>query len=359
MISDLPIVEGVRSSANGRGKFSGVGDSLEIAAVILVLHGRLEGGINLSLDEGLDGDGGEPLVTNNVASSGLQVTVTLGQIRSQELLAQGLGILVEVLGEVNLAGENLLINSHGLVIAERRLANNHFINKDAKGPPVYRLAVTLVEEHLGSDVLGSAAQGVGTAAGLNDLGETEIGQLAVTVLAQEKILGLQITMDNVLAVDVLEGKRDLEGVKLGLLVGELAVLAEMGEKLATGDDLHHDEHVVVILERGNHRDDEGAIELVHEGALGVDMVNLLELDDLVLLHELAGIAVAVGLVLGELNATERTAAKGSDHLEVPEAGLRVQGELRGGRHDEIFYRQLPKRRNDWKICGVPRLGRVG
>ena len=176
--------------------------------------------------------------------------------------------------------------------------------------------MTLVEEHLGGDVLGGTAQSVGTAAGLDNLGEAEIGQLAVSVLAQEKILRLEIAMDDVLAVDVLEGKGDLEGVELGLLVGELAVLAKMSEKLATGDDLHDDENVMIILEGGNHGHDEGAIELVHESALGVDMIDLLELDDLMLLHELARVGVATGLVLGELDTTERTASERSNHLKV-------------------------------------------
>jgi len=312
----LPIGERISGSGDDRRKLSGVGNLLEIANIVLILHGRPEGSVDLQVLESLDGDSAKPFVADDISGTGLQITVTLGKIGCQQLLAECLGVLVKILWEVDLAGKNLLVDSHRLVIAERWLSDNHLINKDSQGPPVDRLAVTLVEQHLGGDILGSAAKRVGTATGLDDLGETKIGQLAVSVVAQEKILGLQIAVNDVLVVDVLEGEGDLEGVELGLLIGELAVLTKMSEQLTTGHDLHNNKDVMVILEGGNHGHDEGGVQLVHERALGVDMIDLLELDDLMLLHELTGVGFAGLLVLGKLDTTERTAPEGSDHFEV-------------------------------------------
>ena len=52
-----------------------------------------------------------------------------------------LRILVKILGEVDLARQDLLVDAHRLLVAERRLADNHLVDQDAQRPPVDRLPV--------------------------------------------------------------------------------------------------------------------------------------------------------------------------------------------------------------------------
>ena len=67
--------------------------------------------------------------------------------------------------------------------------------------------MALVEKHFRRQVLRSAAEGVGTR--LAVLRETEVGQLEVTLLINEDILRLQITVDDVLLMQILEHESNL------------------------------------------------------------------------------------------------------------------------------------------------------
>jgi hypothetical protein len=72
--------------------------------------------------------------------------------------------------------------------------------------------VSLVEENLGRDVLGGAAQRVGLEG--HPLREAEVGDLEVAGLVQEEVLGLEVAVDEVLGVQELEDEDDVGGVEL-------------------------------------------------------------------------------------------------------------------------------------------------
>merc|ERR1719235_557631 len=96
----------------------------------------------------------EPLCLLDVVNAVLQVTEALSKICSEQFLHQNLGILVEELGEDNLATQNLLIDAHGVLVHEWWIADDHLIDEDAKAPPIHWFTMTLVEKHLRCDVLG-------------------------------------------------------------------------------------------------------------------------------------------------------------------------------------------------------------
>jgi len=169
--------------------------------------------------------------------------------------------------------------------------------------------VALVQEHLRRNVLGRAAERVCPRAGLYDLREAKVRELRVAVLAQEDVLRLQIPVDDVLAMDVREGSPDLRRIKLALLIGKLPGTPEVGEELTAADTLHDDVNEVVILRITHHVNNEGVIDLLHQPLLVVDMVHLLELYDLVLLHEFNRIELPILLVLRELHPAERPTAQ--------------------------------------------------
>jgi hypothetical protein len=65
----------------------------------------------------------------------------------------------------------------------------------------------LIEDDLWGEVLGSAAEGVGT--GLDDLGEAEVRKLEVTVLGKQEVLRLEVAENDVLVMEVFKDENYL------------------------------------------------------------------------------------------------------------------------------------------------------
>jgi hypothetical protein len=61
-------------------------------------------------------------VLDDISGSVLEVSVTLGEIGGEELLDENTSILVEGLGKEDLASKNPLVDTHRILVAERRLA---------------------------------------------------------------------------------------------------------------------------------------------------------------------------------------------------------------------------------------------
>jgi hypothetical protein len=57
--------------------------------------------------------------------------------------------------------------------------------------------------------------------------ETKISDLDVSIRVEEEVLWFEITIDDILAVEVLECEHDLSSKETGHLVGETTRLAEM------------------------------------------------------------------------------------------------------------------------------------
>jgi len=139
------------------------------------------------------------------------VSEAFGQIPSEQMLDHGLELRVEAFGVLRLGVDNLLVNVHWVIVDEGCVACMHLIDKDAKGPPVNGLRVTLVEQDLGGDVLGSTTNGVRSL--FDDLGKAKIDQFKVTVLVDHDIFRLQIAVNYILRMKVLENSGNLGAVE--------------------------------------------------------------------------------------------------------------------------------------------------
>mmetsp|Transcript_67096 Transcript_67096/g.193947 ORF Transcript_67096/g.193947 Transcript_67096/m.193947 type:complete len:201 (-) Transcript_67096:24-626(-) len=181
--------------------------------------------------------------------------------------------------------------------------------------------MALVEQDLGGNILRRPTQCVRPCPRLHDLGETEIRQLRVPVGQQQDVLGLQVAVNDVFAVDVCERSTYLRSVKLRLLIGELPCPAQVREQLTAVDALHNDVYIVVILGVAQHVHDKRVVDLRHQPLLIVDVIHLLELDDLVLLHELNSVVLSVRPVLGKLDPAEGAASERPYHLELRQIHL--------------------------------------
>ncbi len=75
--------------------------------------------------------------------------------------------------------------------------------------------MSLVDEELRRKVLGGTTKRVRL--GVNILGEPKVGDLQVAARVQQDVFRLEVAVANVLGVQVLQDKRDLGGVELGLV----------------------------------------------------------------------------------------------------------------------------------------------
>ena len=78
---------------------------------------------------------------------------------------------------------------------ERQSAAHHLVHDDPDPPPVHSPAVVIVLEDLGCQVLGGSTEGLGCLPPLDVLlAEAEVCYLDMTVLVEEKVLKLQISV---------------------------------------------------------------------------------------------------------------------------------------------------------------------
>ena len=109
------------------------------------------------------------------------------------MLDEGLGVLVEGGGEGDFSPENVLVDAHGVFIVEGVDAGVHFVDEHAEGPPVNSLAVALVEDDFGGDVLGRSTDGEGPALG-EELGKAEVSEFEVAVVGDEEVFGFKVAV---------------------------------------------------------------------------------------------------------------------------------------------------------------------
>ena len=86
----------------------------------------------------------------------------------------------------------------------------------------------------------------------HNLRKPKVSDLDVPRLGDEQVLRLQVPVHNVEAVQVLKRHHNLGGVELGRVGREPALLAEVGEQLAPGNELPRDAGIVEHVRRGAH-----------------------------------------------------------------------------------------------------------
>lgn len=111
------------------------------------------------------------------------------------MLHERFAFTVETIWVSWLCVDNFPINVHGVVVLEWRVTSKHFVQKDAYSPPINGFPVTLVEQDFRGNILGSTTNGVCSLC--NDLSETEINHLEVTISPNHNILRFEIPIDDV------------------------------------------------------------------------------------------------------------------------------------------------------------------
>lgn len=154
-------------------------------------------------------------------------------------------------------------------------------------------------------------------------GDTEIGehQRRMGIGGNEQqVLGLEISVHNVLAVQVIDGLEDVLHGLSGILFGELAIIADSVEELASGSELGDNVELLLALEPVLEGDDVWVVALLEQRELfNYHVVVSLEV---FLDNDLDGHLFAGRVLFCVLDNTEGTGSQGLAKLVV---GLLVVG----------------------------------
>lgn len=165
---------------------------------------------------------------------------------------------------------------------EGRETNDHLVCQNSESPPIDREGVTTFNQNLGRQVIGRATEGVGLGVSFEHLSEAEVSQADVAILVHQNVLRLQVTVDDVLLVQVTQGHSDLDCVESGPLFVEPRDLPQVHEKLATTDKSHDEENLLLRLEHIAHAHQEGVVSLEQDVLLEPGRLNLVELNNHIL-----------------------------------------------------------------------------
>ena len=121
-----------------------------------------------------------------------------------------------VIGEVIRVHSNPLVSCLDVRCLKRRLADNKRVDYHTDGPDVDLVRMTLLAfEDLRRDIVGSTANRALSLTVELELGsETEITYFDFHLVVKEQVTELQISMDDAMTVEILDGSADLVDVAL-------------------------------------------------------------------------------------------------------------------------------------------------
>ena len=118
-----------------------------------------------------------------------------------------------------------MVHQFAIRVVKRWQTVDHFIYQDSQRPPVYTLSVWLevmkgekldqLANNLRSKILGSAAEGMRSISLDSLFREAKVCYADVTFEIQNEILRLQVTVDDVVAVEMTNSHCNFCSVKLG------------------------------------------------------------------------------------------------------------------------------------------------
>ena len=194
----------------------------------------------------------------------------------------------------------------GTAGVEGREAHNHFIGENTQGPPVDGEAVAALNQNLWRQVVGRTTEGEGLCIAFKDLGQAEIGEADIAIFVHQDVFGLEITVDNVLLVQVAERHSDLNGIEARSVLIEARDIAEMHEKLTATHKSHDEEDLLLSLEHVAHAHEEGVISLQQDVLLQTSRLDLVVFNDYILAERLHSVHFLSSPLLDKEDFTEGT-----------------------------------------------------
>ena len=193
----------------------------------------------------------EPWVIKNLSSSSVGANSLL-RIFGQQL--------VDEVGEVGGVRDLrcvwyllLLVLDHRIhalcaLAMERQGSGEHLVHNNAYSPPIGGEGVTVASQELRCEVSGCSRHFERDLVLEEDPGHAKINDLQVALLIQKQVLQLKVSMHDVLVVEILDAKDELDDEELDLLLVELAGLLEHRGELTAGHERHDEVESFLRLE---------------------------------------------------------------------------------------------------------------
>ena len=167
---------------------------------IFVIQLWLVGRWLLFLLDGDPVDAREPWVLHNLLGVSRAGTESSFRILVQKLSADVSSVVTqERKVQFRLAILDVSEQFFFIFAVEWGLAAKHFVDYATEGPPVRGLAVSLVQQDLRGQILGSAADTLGVVMAIDVLlGETEVGDLDVAIATHKDVFWFEIPVKDIL-----------------------------------------------------------------------------------------------------------------------------------------------------------------
>ena len=147
------------------------------------------------------------------------------------MLDQRFALAIEAIRVARLRVYDFSIDVHGIIILEGRVSSEHFVQEDAQSPPIYGFSMSLVQQNLRCNILGGATNCISSFR--DHFSETEVNQLQVPITANHDVFWLQITVDNLFALQIFKNGNHLCTVESSLLWIKVANAPMVREDVST------------------------------------------------------------------------------------------------------------------------------
>mmetsp|Transcript_11914 Transcript_11914/g.39206 ORF Transcript_11914/g.39206 Transcript_11914/m.39206 type:complete len:358 (+) Transcript_11914:142-1215(+) len=194
-------------------------------------------------------------------------------------------------------------------------ADHHLVKDDAERPPIRGAVVPDAAPHLGREVDGGAAKRVRLVLRRSQvLCEPKVAQFEVPLRVNEQILGFEVAVDDVLAVQKLEDEDDLRAVEARNLLRAHVVVHKVVQVGAL-DEIHHKVEVPHRFGGADDAHDRGVSEGAHDLLLADGVLHEPALDDELHGHNLERVVLFRLVVIHLVHAAEAADAETATELE--------------------------------------------
>lgn len=248
---------------------------------------------------------------------------------------------------------------HGRCILERRLTDQELIGQDTQTPQVNLLAVVVGRragvDHLWGQVVESSTHGLSAVVGGVNT-PAKVTDLDLSVDSDEDILGLDVTVHDVLFVQIFQCSSHLRNVLRSLPFWEPVLLAKVFVQLTTASELEDQENSLAVMEVTVQSQDIRVSQVTLDLDLASDLLLNTALLQLRLVQHLERADEAGGPFFGQVHTTKFALSKRLSNLEhsqvqvlgdrwlVTEGGRRaLVAVLIGGPGDQCAVGASPRR----------------
>lgn len=136
-----------------------------------------------------------------------------------------------------------------ILIIKWRLSTEHFIYYTAKGPPIWRLTMSFIQQNFGSEILSRSTNALCIVRTFHILlGKTKVCNFDVAIVGNQNVFGFQIFVKNILGMKMMQSQKNIWCVKPSGIFFKPSYLWKVEEELTTWAIFKYEVKFAVALE---------------------------------------------------------------------------------------------------------------